>query len=107
MRPRLLAASDGIPDGNDEMLSCGLAKTPSYAPATPAADRLALQGEKVLHAVTAANGVMGYNPKLGPRRARCRRLGRSRSGAPHAGLPHRHACMGGGWECHGRAAAAR
>jgi hypothetical protein len=61
---------DGISDANDTSATCGLKKTAAkdtFDPKEPNADRLALGGEKVLHAVTVANGVMGYNLKVGPR----------------------------------------
>lgn len=59
--------ADGIADEYDEALTCGLKKVAAkntFAPAVAAGDRLTLQGEKVLHAVTVANGLIGYNPAV-------------------------------------------
>lgn len=61
---------DGIADGRDTLLACGGLKTKhlnSYDPATPAGSPLELNGEKVLHAITAANGMVGYNAEIGPK----------------------------------------
>lgn len=61
---------DGIADSRDTRLSCSLVVTQhldSFAPKDPPAPALALAGEKVLHAVTVANGVIGYNQQIGSR----------------------------------------
>jgi len=61
---------DGVADSRDTLLACGGVKTRhenTFKPATPAGSRLEMNGEKVLHAVTVANGVMGYNLQVGPK----------------------------------------
>lgn len=63
--------ADGISDAHDEKLDCGLAKpanVSTFTPRTPKRDDPnALDGAKLLRAVTVANGVLGYNLDVGPR----------------------------------------
>ena len=63
--------ADGISDAYDEKLDCGLKTLPSAKTFTPRKPKLddanALDGSKLLRAVTVANGVMGYNLDVGPR----------------------------------------
>lgn len=64
------ADNDGTADATDEKLDCGL-KTPAskgeFVARDPGASNLELSGAKVLRAVTVANGLVGYNPDIGPR----------------------------------------
>lgn len=62
---------DGISDAHDEKLDCGLKPTGNAKTFSPRAPKLddpnALDGRKLLRAVTVANGLLGYNLDVGPR----------------------------------------
>lgn len=55
---------DGIPDLYDTGVDCGLARPPAvhddFGARTPIAAAGALSGERLVYAVTAANGILGY-----------------------------------------------
>ena len=55
---------DGIPDSADTGVDCGLVEPPSvhddFGPRTPVADASRLSGERLLYAVSSANGILGY-----------------------------------------------